>query len=206
MADYKNTKKQKPVWLWIIGVTIIASFAWFVLTFVYRPPLNKTKKLAGSSFYSNYLSSGDTINEVKEFIKYTNSDALTEDDKQYAEKGIIKLQSAVSYIADRVDSTDNDLKKNIDTMDRAIAKVDISSKVFMSGLKPAFAAVVRAIESIQKLNYPHLQNEISELKKIENDINPNHSIARQTHYIQKFFNTAAVTMKRMKLSADLKYM
>jgi hypothetical protein len=202
MADLEDRGNARPTWLWILGVIFLAGFAWFILSFIYNPQIENEKSLAGSSIYSKYkyLNTNDSINEVTEFIEYANASNNPDDGKKFLERGLIKLQSALSFIADRVDSTNPNLGKDIDTLDRAVAKVDTSSAQCMIKIKPAFTAAVNAMESIQVLNYPDLGEEILRLKKTENSIKSRHSFNAQLQNIRKFFNYAAGTIKQMKVS------
>ena len=202
MAGKKFPEKQKSPWPWITGFTILAGFIWFILIYVYIPGKDSNNILTADFTYagSRYKPPADTVNEVKEFIRYSRNADNTLTAKKYSEKGLIKLQSALSYLADRVDSTDSNLKNNIDSLDRKVAVIDTSIQNYLVELKPALSVAVTAIESIQKLNYPYLANNISLLRKAENRINMKKSINSQLKNIRYFFGETGDTLQKMKLS------
>ena len=197
-----NRKDQKSPWPWITGMIILAGFIWFALIYIYQPENKSIKVLSGDLTYagSRYNVPVDTVNEVKEFIDYSRDTSEVLPARQYSEKGLIKLQSAISYVADRVDSTDESVKIDIDSLDRTIAKIDTSGKNYLRELKPALSISVNAIESIQKINYPDLADDISSLSKIENRINVNRSVKSQLNKIKLFYTGAGNTLQKMKLS------
>jgi hypothetical protein len=205
MAGKKFPKKQKSPWPWITGFTILAGFIWFILIYVYIPGKDSNNILTADFSYggSRYKPPADTVNEVREFIQYSRNADNTLTAKKYSEKGLIKLQSALSYLADRVDSIDISLKNNIDSLDRKVAMIDTSTNNYIGELKPALSVAVTTIESIQKLNYPYLANNIRLLRKAENRIDIKKSITSQLKNIRHFFAESGDTLQKMKLSYSL---
>jgi hypothetical protein len=197
-----NRKDQKSPWPWIIGMIILAGFIWFALIYIYQPENKSIKVLSGDLTYagSRYNVPVDTVNEVKEFIDYNMDTSKVLSSKQFSEKGLIKLQSAISYVADRVDSTDESVKVDIDSLDRTVAKIDTSRKNYLSELKPALSISVNAMASIQKINYPDLADDISSLSKTESRIRLNRSVKSQLSKIKLFYTEAGNTLQKMKLS------
>lgn len=197
-----NRNDQKSPWPWITGIIILAGFIWFVMIYIYKPENKSIKVLSGDLTYAGnrYNPPADTVNEVREFIEYSRDTSKVLLDKQFSEKGLIKLQSAISYIADRVDSTDNSVKENIDSLDRTIAKIDTSDKNYLREFKPALSAAVNAMQSIQRINYPDLADDISSLKKAESRINVKRSVNSQLYKIKLFYTEAGNTLQKMKLS------
>lgn len=193
---------QKSPWPWITGIIILAGFIWFVLIYIYRPENNSIKVLPGDLTYAGnrYNPPADTVNEVREFIEYSRDTSEALSAKQYSERGLIKLQSAISYIADRVDSTDKAVKEDIDVLDRTVAKIDTSRKNYMRQFKPALTIAVNSLESIQNINYPYLAEDISFLKKSESRISFNKSVNSQFQKIKYFYAETGNTLEKMKLS------
>jgi hypothetical protein len=198
MSDKGFQKKQRSPWPWITGIIILAGFIWFMLIYVYMPENNDNKVLPGDTSYSGPPI--DTINEVREFISYAEDTNTTLSSKDYSEKGLIKLQSALSYIADRIDSTDNSIDENLDSLDHAVARIDTSSYNYLGELKPAFSDAVNAMESIQKINYPGLSDYITNLKDTTNRIEVKKSARSQLQKIRSFYKEAADMLREMKLS------
>jgi hypothetical protein len=202
VADVKFQRRPQSPWPWIVGAIILAGFIWLLLMYIYTPNNNKNQITARKGTYSKYQykAPADTTNEVKEFIKFSKGTSQSINTKNYTEMGIIKLQSALSYIADRINSSDDIVKKNIDTLDRTVAKIDTSSQKFLDELKPAFSAAVKTIGSIQTLNYPKLNDRVSDLKNTERSINERRSVSSQLRKIRQFFSEAGKTLQQMKLS------
>ena len=95
MAGKKFPEKQKSPWPWITGFTILAGFIWFILIYVYIPGKDSNNILTADFTYagSRYKPPADTVNEVKEFIRYSRNADNTLTAKKYSEKGLIKLLS-----------------------------------------------------------------------------------------------------------------
>ena len=202
MAESKSGGREISPWPWLIGLIILAGFRWIMLTYVYMPEGNSDHMFAGKSIHSgtHYIPPKDTINEVKEFIYYLSDTSVSSTTKKYTEKGLIKLQSAISFVADKSDSTDSSITSSINILDRKVAKIDTSSENYFAQLKPALSAAVNAMQSIQKLNYPELSGYISNLKNSEKKINSKKSIGSQITEIKYFFSEACNTLKQMKIS------
>lgn len=197
-----NRNDQKSPWPWITGIIILAGFIWFVMIYIYKPENKSIKVLSGDLTYagSRYNPPADTVNEVREFIEYSRDTTEVLSARQYSERGLIKLQSAISYIADRVDSTDSIVTEDINSLDRVIATIDTSEKNYLREYKPALSAAVNAMQSIQRINYPHLADDISSLRKTGNRININRSINSQLYKIKLFYTDMGKTLQKMKLS------
>lgn len=185
-------------WPWLIGIIILGGFLWFILTYKYVPE-NKINNVSGLNSKNKYKAPIDTTNEVNDFINFSKKSEKQVNPKRYAEKGIIKLQSALSYLADRVDSSNNSIiDKNIDSLDISIAKADTSSTNYLSELKPAFFSALKVMASIQKFKYPQLAENILNLKNVEKSINEKFSLDSQLTKIIEFYFVAGNTIERMK--------
>jgi len=197
-----NRKDQKSPWPWIIGIIILAGFIWFALIYIYQPENQSIKVLSGDLTYAGnrYNVPVDTVDEVTEFIDYNKDTSEVLSSKQFSEKGLIKLQSAISYVADRVDSTDEYVKEDIDSLDRTVAKIDTSRKNYLRELKPALSISANAMGSIQKITYPDHADDISTLSKTESRIRINRSVKSQLPKIKLFYTEAGNTLQKMKLS------
>lgn len=202
MPGINTQRGQWSPWLWITGIILFAGFIWFMLTYIYTPENNDNEMLIGGTMYSGqwYKSLTDTVNEVSEFIYYTKNTANSVSAKKYTEQGLIKLQSALGFLADNVDSTNDNVKASIDFLDRTIVKIDTSSKYYPIELKSALSASVKVIESIQQLNYPEMADKISNLKASESGIDARKSVSSQLGKIKLFFVEAGKTLEHMKLS------
>ena len=202
MAENESGGRQISPWPWLIGLIVLAGFVWIMLTYVYIPEDNSGRTFKDYSFHSatHFIPPKDTINEVKEFINYLRDTSGTITSVNYTERGLIKLQSAISFVADNTDSTDSSISACIDFLDRTIAKIDTSSKNYLGELIPALSAAIRAIQSIQRVNFPGLSDDISNLKESEKRIDSKKSIGSQVTEIRNFFNEAGSTLQRMKLS------
>ena len=200
MSDNKFRAGQKSPWSWILGFVILAGFVWFMLTYVYMPNGNLGKVLPGDSTYSQirYQAPADTANEVKDFVAYVKDTTLDLSPKKYTEEGLIKLQSALSYIADR-DSANYLDDEKIDSLDRTIVKIDTSSSNYLRQVKPAFSAAVRAIESIQNSGKT-AKGSAAELRQIELNIDTSKSLDSQLIKIKEFFTEAGSALQNAKLS------
>lgn len=203
MAEIKIQKRQRSPWPWIIEIIILAAIIWFILNYVYKPDNSKDPAaIFDSTYYNdNYKPPLDTTNEVKDFINFSKDISKPLNPKRYAEKGLIKLQSALSYLADKIDtSNDSVIDKNIDSLDRAVAEVDTSSSNYLSELIPAFSSALKVMASIQNLKFPELAGNISNLKNVANSINVSSTINLQLAKIKQFYIEAGNTIQQMKLT------
>ncbi|HSD63238.1 MAG TPA: hypothetical protein VLB50_05540 [Ignavibacteriaceae bacterium] len=202
MAEIKIQRRQRSPWPWIIGIVILAAIIWFILNYVYKPDNSRNQAgMIDRTYYNDsYRAPLDTTNEVKDFINFTNGTSKPLDPKRYVEKGLIKLQSALSYLADKIDTLNNSvIDKNVDSLDIAVAEVDTSSSNYLSELKPAFSSALKVMASIQYLKFPELAGNISNLKNVANSINVRSTINSQFTKIQQFYIEAGNTLKQMKL-------
>jgi len=197
MTDLPYKNPHSP-WPWITGIIILAGIIWFMLSHVFIPETRLTewdKKYSDSA----YRMPADTINEVREFISYTEVTNSPLTAKNYTEMGIIILQSALNFIADRVDSTNSNVRLFLDSLDRNIVKIDTSSENYLKELESALWTAVNTLESIQIINYPELTNNILELKKTERSISPGKSLNSQLHKIIQFYKETGNTLQLMNL-------
>ena len=202
MSEKEMRNNQKSPWPWIIGMIILAGFIWFMLVYVYIPENNDNKVLPGdiSSEGNGYKTPIDSINEIREFISYADNTGSITSSTDYSEKGMIKLQSAISYLADRVDSTDVLVAEDLDSLDYSVVRIDTSSYDYLGELRPAILNAVDAIEAIQKINYPRLADYITSLKQIAEGINIKRSPRSQLQKIRNFYKKAAELLMQMRLS------
>ncbi len=201
MAEIKIQRKQKSPWPWIIGIIILAGFIWFILTYVYMPDNDNNDVLSGDSTYTGerYQAPVDTVNEVNDFVEYARDTTQNVSPRRYTEQGLIKLQSALSYVADRTDSAKTRFNGAIDSLDRAVVKIDTSSRNYLGQVKPAFSAAVRAIESIRAdVSASGTDN----LRRIESNIDTTKSLESQLNKIKRFFAEAGNELQQVKLSHE----
>jgi hypothetical protein len=201
VPEIKIQRGQRSPWGWITGIILLAGFIWFILAYVYPPGNNDNEMLIGDTMFSGQWNKSlvDTVNEVSEFINYTMDTTNSSSAKKYTEQGLIKLQSALGYLADNVDSTNDNVKANIDFLDKTIVKIDTSSKYYLTELKSAFSASLKVIESIQQLNYPGMADKISNLRTTESGIDVRKSISGQLDRITLYFVEVGKTLENMKL-------
>jgi len=179
---------------------LLAGIIWLLLMDYFPDTIESQSSGAESSYtYYRYVAPVDTFNEIKEFIIFSKETLKPASCKYYTQKGLIKLQSALSYLADRIDSTNDIIKKDLDTLDRDVAIIDTSSQDYFDELKPAFSVVVKTLYSIQMLNYPDLMGNISDLQKTNNSLLKRNSASAPLNKIKQFYNEAAGTLQQMKL-------
>jgi len=200
MSEKGIQNKQISPWPWIAGIITLAGFIWFLLIYVYLPENYDNKVLPGDISYTGHALKVpvDTVNEVRDFISYTKDTDMKFLSIGYSEKGLIKLQSAISYISDRVDSTDSFVGENLDSLDYAVVKIDTSSNNYLGELKPAFLDAIDAIEAIQKINYPGLGDHIKNLRNTANSIDIKRSVHSQMQKIRNFYKQAADMLYRIR--------
>ena len=201
MAEIKIQRRQRSPWPWIIGIIILAAFVWFMLTYVYMPENKENQVLAGDTTHTGrrYVPPADTVNEVREFIEYSR-DTTNLSPKKYTEKGLIKLQSALSYVADRTDSSNQNLGSEIDSLDRTIVKIDTAARNYLTQVKPAFYAAVNALQSIRSSENNGQANSITNLKNTEASIDTNKTIESQVNKIRRFFAEAGDILQQISQS------
>lgn len=169
--------------------------------YVYVPEKSRnTEKGADSTSLRIELNfPEDTTNDIKEFILFSNYNSSKGNLKNYIENGLIKLQSALSFLADRVDSIDNSIiDQNIDSLDRAVAEIDTASTGYLSELKPAFSSALKVMDSIRRLKYPNLTPNILTLRDIENSIKINSKVNTQLIKIRRFYLEAGNMLQQME--------
>jgi hypothetical protein len=193
-------RKQISPWPWLIGIIILAAFIWIILTYIYEPnkPGNPGKGGDSSSSRMGPNFSNDTTNDIKEFVLFSNNNLSMGNSKYYIENGLIKLQSALSFLADRVDSVDNSIiDQNIDSLDIAVAEIDTASLDYFSELKPAFLSALKVMDSIRKVKYPDLNSNILTLRDIEHNIKLNSAVNIQLIKIRRFYLEAGNILQKM---------
>jgi hypothetical protein len=202
MTENNPGGKKWPSWTWMTGIVLIAGLVWVLLTYVETPVNNDNAILTLDNTFENnwYNAPADTLNEVKEFIHFISSMTTSTTNKKFTEQGLIKLQSAISYLADNVDSSNDSIEVCIDALDRSIVKIDTSSRNYLNELKPAFTAAVKAMESIQRIYYPGMTGNISALKAAESSIEVNRSVSSQIDKIRLLFDAAGKTLENMRLA------
>ncbi|HKB87683.1 MAG TPA: hypothetical protein VKD08_16010 [Ignavibacteriaceae bacterium] len=201
MAEIKIQRRQRSPWPWILGIIVLGAFIWFLLTYVYMPENNDNKVLAGDSTHTGqrYETPVDTVNEVRDFIEYTR-DTTKLNPKNYTEKGLIKLQSALSYVADRTDSSNRNVEIEIDSLDRIIVKIDTTARNYLTQVKPAFSAAVNALQSIRNQENKGQASSINNLKNTEASIDTNKSLQSQVSKIRQFFAEAGEILQQISQS------
>jgi hypothetical protein len=186
--------------LWIIGMILLGGIICLLLMYYFPKTIESQPSEADSSYtYYRYVAPVDTFNEINEFIIFSKETLKPVSCKYYTQKGLIKLQSALNYLADRIDSTNDIIKKDLDTLDRDVAIIDTSSQDYFDELKPAYSVVVNTLYSIQILNYPDLMGNISDLQKTNNSLFKRNAASAPLNKIKLFYSEAASTLQQMKL-------
>ncbi len=199
-----NFQRERSPWPWLLGLVILAGFVWFMLNYVYMPDGNQGEVLAGDSTYTiqRYIPPVDTANEVRDFVEYINSTPQNLTPKKYTEEGLIKLQSALSYIADRKDTAGYQVDEDIDSLDRTIVKIDTSARNYLIQVKPAFSVAVKAISSIEDSGTSLQNSNTVDLRTLAEGIDTSKSIKSQLGKIKKFFAEAGNVLQQVRLSYE----
>lgn len=127
-------------------------------------------------------------------------DAIEEDDKlgkdsTYTNNALLKLVDAVNA---KAMEHDIDLDSNLDQMRKNAMNTSENAKSISSEkIKNTGDKVMKALEELQKKEYPQLSEQIEEAKKSLSEIKTNEEMSNQQDKIEAFFNKTADVLRNM---------
>lgn len=199
MAEIKIMKK-KPVLPWIIvGIILLVIVIYFlgyynrgddVIDDSQNTAMNEDKPTDLIGINEN----NTTVTEYINFIE-SNQNKMTLD-HEYSNEAIIKLTAAVYAIADEVDvDVKSDLNKMEDDAEDITEKP--LSDTHANSIRNAADNLTNAMQNIQKAKFPGLANEVNEVRKSSNAINPDGLTLNQKEQVKSFFYNSSHLLKKM---------
>ena len=199
MAEIKIMKK-KPVLPWIIvGIILLVIVIYFlgyynsgddVIDDSQNTAMNEDKPTDLIGINEN----NTTVTEYINFIE-SNQNKMTLD-HEYSNEAIIKLTAAVYAIADEVDvDVKSDLNKMEDDAEDITEKP--LSDTHANSIRNAADNLTNAMQNIQKAKFPGLANEVNEVRKSSNAINPDVLTLNQKEQVKSFFYNSSHLLKKM---------
>ena len=199
MAEIKIMKK-KPVLPWIIvGIILLVIVIYFlgyynsgddVIDDSQNTAMNENKPTDLIDVNEN----NTTVTEYINFIE-SNQNKMTLD-HEYSNEAIIKLTAAVYAIADEVDvDVKSDLNKMEDDAEDITEKP--LSDTHANSIRNAADNLTNAMQNIQKAKFPGLADEVNEVRKSSNAINPDVLTLNQKEQVKSFFYNSSHLLKKM---------
>lgn len=216
MAEIKIEKK-KPIWPWILIIVLIILALLYFFVFAdndadddfsdtddmeqveTRDSLEIEGKRENTDTWENEQLN-DSLSGGFASLSSAYYDAIEEDDKlgkdsTYTNNALLKLVDAVNA---KAMEHDIDLDSNLDQMRKNAMNTSENAKSISSEkIKNTGDKVMKALEELQKKEYPQLSEQIEEAKKSLSEIKTNEEMSNQQDKIEAFFNKTADVLRNM---------
>jgi len=198
MAEIKIEQK-KAGWQWlIVGLVIVALLVYFL---VLRENGKDTEEVTEENYIA-YTSESDIIRgqkndgNVTAFVDFVNSKKQMSLDHAYTNEALIKLTDAVNSKANEVGyEVRADIAK-VKGYARMIT-VDPYETTHAGYIRKAVDILTAELHNIQKAKYSDLANEMKELTRASESINPEVLTLNQKDAIKNYFAAASDLLQKM---------
>lgn len=215
MAEIK-VEKKKSVWPWILGILAVLLVLFLIWMFAEGDDDNMDDVEDDDiEQVEQYEIEENTDNEypnnaVAAYLSYVDEERPEEigEDPEATQEALLRLNAAVEEKANELRyDLDKDLKDPADTdgattdamRDPTQTSTDQNANIASAGEK-----VVNALEELQEMHFPELDDEVQELRDELNEIssNANAQTNEQAEEVLAFFNQAADVLREMEIDVD----
>jgi hypothetical protein len=134
---------------------------------------------------------------VADYVNYVKSDMDKKDlDPAVINQAFTRLSEATSAKAEEVGYNSRNIQEARTTIDQIAA--DASDQAKADHIKRSAEIISRELEAIQLSRYPDLDDEVANLKKASESIDPNEVAMNQDDEIMEFFDESAELLDKMK--------
>jgi hypothetical protein len=207
MTEIKIEKK-KTVWPWILlGLAILAVIIYFVVYYDFDEKTNEeyqgTESVATDeteqigSKETNLIEVKENNSTVAAYVNFVDADK----DKMglhhaYTNEALLKLTAAINAMADEVGY---DVRADIEKVKEHAENITLMpfETTHANSIRKASDILTNVLQNIQKAKYPGLTNEVAELRKASESINPDVLTLEQRNEVKTFFRKASELLKKM---------
>jgi hypothetical protein len=212
MAEIRIQEKKRPVWPWILLILIIIIAA--VLLYMYLNRENNNNEYENTApadttqyYRSDTLDQGADLNtmpqdDVEQFNSFTTEDTTGNFNKEFVANGMTMLAGAIYSTVTREDTARNSIQTDTDSlMSYTQNLTDTTDRVFSRELKKSMNTAYEIMSTVQKKNYPDLNDEIKELQSAVRSVDASKPVEAQERPIRNFFRYSGSILSTMKNTA-----
>lgn len=207
MAEIEIQRKKTPIWPWILGALAVLALLWFLVSRTGQPSADQNTTAATTTAPRVTAPATDPtaplLPEVQTFVTFVRDNEPSEDmglHHEYTSNGIRNLADALNAIAhrtdnhnDRIDTKHQELHQMADRIQK-----DWKSTQHANIIQDAFATSADMIERVQRNLYPHLENQVAEVREAAQAINPQELTLNQKNEVKQFFERASEAIRAME--------
>lgn len=204
MAEIRvEEKKNTWVW-WVLGLIIVGAIIWYLVgrsdddrnQGATTTPVNQTEQTTASAAAVN-----NDGNAYQQYSNWVNEGKMNMDKHHEAtNEGILFLADALRYTADQEGiSNEIDIKNELDKMRSMADEItnDWQATDHANKIRTAFNQAANVTGMIQKKTDGNLQNDVEELKRLANNVEPNTLTLNQKENIKTFFEKADDVLNKL---------
>ncbi|MDP4192657.1 MAG: hypothetical protein Q8858_13910 [Bacteroidota bacterium] len=203
MADINIQPKKTSPWSYVLYGVAFLALAFLVIrslsrnnTPVQTPTVTvDTAQVSGSvKAFVNFIHSNNNQNETGS----TDAES-TQDSPQFASYGMHLLAAAIGATVDRDDPYDQQLKqKRIQLQQLADSiKNNWDANANSEKLRSAFIEASDILSQVQQKHYPELQDDVMQIQKAAEAINPDQKAIDQNDLVRDFFEQSGQVLQSM---------
>ncbi|MDP4176220.1 MAG: hypothetical protein Q8933_19730 [Bacteroidota bacterium] len=203
MADINIQPKKTSPWSYVLYGVAFLALAFLVIrslsrnnTPVQTPTVTvDTAQVSGSvKAFVNFIHSNNNQNETGS----TDAES-TQDSPQFASYGMHLLAAAIGATVDRDDPYDQQLKqKRIQLQQLADSiKNNWDANANSEKLRSAFIEASDILSQVQIKHYPELQDDVMQIQKAAEAINPDQKAIDQNDLVRDFFEQSGQVLQSM---------
>lgn len=201
MAEIKIEQK-KQVWPWLLVGLVIAALAIYFLMYRDSDNVNAAdvvteKNYTSDTNESNLLDVKENNSTVAAFISFVENDTNRVSlNHAYTNEAFLKLSAATNAMADQIGY---DGRADFDKVKESTSL--ITNEKFETSkaknIRNATDISTTSLQNMQMAKYPKLANEVEELKRASNEIDPLANTLEQKDAVKNYFAKAADLLKKM---------
>ncbi|CAN5918726.1 hypothetical protein BH24BAC1_BH24BAC1_19590 [soil metagenome] len=199
MAEIEIQRKKTPIWPWILGALVVVALLWFLVNRTGQPSPDQATTATTNAPRVTAPATDPTaplLPEVQQFVTFVRDNEPSEDmglQHEYTSNGIRNLADALNAIAqrtdnhnDRIDTKHQELHQMADQIQK-----NPTSTQHANVIRDAFTTSADMMERVQRNLYPHLENQVAEVRQAAQSINPQDLTLDQKNEVKRFFERAS---------------
>ncbi|MGE5680635.1 MAG: hypothetical protein ACM34K_07130 [Bacillota bacterium] len=201
MADINIQPKKPSPWSYVLyGVALLA-----IAFLVFRSTNRSNKPVETQSVVVDTNKVAGSVNAFISYIHNTNPNEETgstnegENSPQFASYGLHLLSAAIGATVVRDEPKDEELNQMRQKLEQVSDSInsnwDATSKA--QDIRMAFISAADLLNELQERHYPELKNNIQQLHKEAEAINPGLRATEQSVQVKKFFEQSGQVLQAM---------
>lgn len=203
MAEIEIQRKKPPIWPWILGALVLVALLWFLVdqTGQREPDQDTVANITGIEPAAE--PTGPMLNEVQQFVTFVRENQPTEEmglNHEYTSTGIRNLADALNAIAKQTDNHNDQIEQKHEELLQMADQIqkDPESTQHANVIRDAFTTSADLMEQLQRNLYPHLNDQVAEVRQAAQSVDPGNLTLDQKIDVKQFFERASDAVQAME--------